>query len=461
MSNQPAQPRPWFRLPSIARPAAPAPTPTPQPPPPQPRPAIARPAFRPGGLPQPVPTQAQDTTPAAPPSAAAVPPPVGAPPRESLPPAAGAASVPTSPALRAAGGVASVPSSPAPRAPAPSSSVPTSPVPTSTGLPLPASSLQLSPTSKLVTTSSSVPTSPTPKPAPSASIPTSPATKLVTTTSSVPSSPAPKPVTVTSSVPSSPATKTVTTSATRVPSPGPSLRSTKPAVQTPPQSPKAKPTAPPPSPLTLPPSQVESDSDLEPRIPLVAQQKTVLVQKTVDKPKVARDLQRGFADSLSSGIAHLAKQETAKDVQTKEKGNRKKISSDSEDAGMRVITIAGENKGAFMEVIHSPRKHVFEGNSHVLHKNGNPRGEGSDWGSHSSSGEEGNSKKKDKNHKGKAAGPSPMSAFMNSNVQAVNNSIVYNSSCSHHDPGVHVALSRKPAGAAGFHVKDRGNGYHS
>ncbi|KAJ6404389.1 hypothetical protein OIU84_012549 [Salix udensis] len=196
---------------------------------------------------------------------------------------------------------------------------------------------------------------------------------------------------------------------------------------------------------------------MEPKIPLVAEQKTVLVQKTIDKPKVARDPQRDFTESLSSGIARLAKQENAKDVQTREKGNRKKNSSDSEDVGMKVITIAGENKGAFMEVIRSPKKQVFEGTSRFLHKKGNPKSEGSD----SSSSEEGKTEKKGKNHKGKATGPSPLSAFVNSNVQGVNNSIAYNSSCSHHDPGVHVSLSRKPSGAAAFHVKDHGNGYQS
>eukprot|EP00258_Populus_trichocarpa_P034019 XP_024450038.1 extensin [Populus trichocarpa] len=433
MSNQPAPARPWFRLPSIARPTAPTTTPTPEPPPPQPRPALARPAFRP---------------------AATGPQAVAAPTPEPVPPVSGVASVPTSPVARAAVGVASVPTSPASRAPAPSSSVPTSPVPTSAVLPLTTSSLPPSPTPKPAPTSSSVPTSPATKPmTTTSSVPTSPAPKPVTTTSSVPTSYASKSVTVTSSVQNSPATKAVTTNATRVPSPGPSLRTIKPAVQTPPQSPKPRPTAPPPSPLTLPPSQVKSYADLEPKIPLVAEQKTVLVQKTFDKPKVARDSQRDFADSLSSGIARLAKQETTKDVQTKEKGNRKKNSSDSEDGGMKVITIAGENKGAFMEVIRSPKKQVFEGTSHFLHKKGNPKSEGSD----SSSSEEGNSKKKDKNPNGKAMGPSPLSSFMNSNVQGVNNSIVYNSSCSHHDPGVHVALSRKPAGAAAFHVKDHGN----
>ncbi|KAG6749653.1 hypothetical protein NC652_033063 [Populus alba x Populus x berolinensis] len=459
MSNQPAPPRPWFRLPSIARPAAPAPTPTPEPPPPQPRPALARPSFRLSALPQPVPTQPQEPTPAPPPSAATVPPPVAAPPREPVPPAAGIASVPTSPAVKAAGGVASLPTSPAPRAPAPSSSVPTSPVPTSRVFPPTTFSLPPSPTLKPSRTSSSVPTSPASTPARSASVSTSPSTRPASTTSSAPSSPAPKPATVTSSVPNSPATKAVTTSAARVPGPTPSLRIVQPTVQTPPQSPKPKPTAPPPSPLILPPSRVKSDADLQPKIPLVAGQKTVLVQKIIDKPKEAGDSLRAFANSLSSGIARLAKQETAKD-QTKEKDSGKKISSDSEDGGMRVITIAGENKGAFMEVIRSPKKHFFEGNSHTLHKKGNPRSEGSDWGSRSSSGEEDNSKK-NKNHKGRSMGPSPMSAFVNSNVQGVNNSIVYNSSCSHHDPGVHVAHFIKPSGSAGFHVKDRGNGYQS
>lgn len=127
--------------------------------------------------------------------------------------------------------------------------------------------------------------------------------------------------------------------------------------------------------------------------------------------------------------------------------------------GMRVITIAGENKGAFMEVIRSPnKKHVFEGNPQYLNKSGNHKSYGNEWGSHSSSsssGEEGNPKK-DKSHKERSMLSPPMSTFMNSNVQGVNNSIVYNSSCTHHDPGVHLAMSRKPSGG-GFHIKDRGN----
>lgn len=189
----------------------------------------------------------------------------------------------------------------------------------------------------------------------------------------------------------------------------------------------------------------------------------MLVQKIIDKPQPwvnGRESERNLVDALKTSIAQNGKQEPKKDGETKEKGQGKKISSDSEDGGMRVITIAGENKGAFMEVIRSPnKKHVFEGNPQYLNKSGNHKSYGNVWGSHSSSssssGEEGNPKK-DKSHKERSKLSPPMSTFMNSNVQGVNNSIVYNSSCTHHDPGVHLAMSRKPSGG-GFHIKERGN----
>ncbi|KAF2313302.1 hypothetical protein GH714_010264 [Hevea brasiliensis] len=447
MANQPAQSRPWlFRLPSIVRPAPePAPTPAPEPAPPQPRPPLARPAFRPAAPSLPPATQLQGPTPAPPPTTNG-----------------------------AGGGVASLPTSPVPRASAPSASLPTSPaqtttmvapVATSASVPssprprvsAPTSSLPPSPASKPAPVDSLVSTPPAPKPAPSSSVPTSPAPKPV------PSSPVPKSAPVTSSVPTSPAPKAMTTAIARVPSPEPSPRTIKPAVQSPLQSPKTKPTAPPPSPLNLPPAKIRADAETEAKIPLEAEQKTVLVQKTIDKPKPrgnGSDSERNLADALKTSIAQLGKQGPSKDGKTKENGQRKKISSDSEDGGMRVITIAGENKGAFMEVIRSPnKKHAFEGNPNYLNKKSNPNSDGNEWGSHSSSssGEEGNPKK-DKGHKGRSMASPPMSTFMNSNVQGVNNSIVFNSSCTHHDPGVHLAMSRKPAGG-GFNIKDRGNGH--
>lgn len=142
--------------------------------------------------------------------------------------------------------------------------------------------------------------------------------------------------------------------------------------------------------------------------------------------------------------------------------HRKQFSSDSDETGMRVITIAGENKGAVMEVIKSPLKHSFDGNPHTLHNKGSLKTQSDRTGCYSfSSSSDEEKSKKDKNHKAKAAMLSPrMGAFMNSNVQGVNNSIVFDSSCTHHDPGVHLSLSRKPSDN-GFHVKDKSNGHHS
>ena len=53
----------------------------------------------------------------------------------------------------------------------------------------------------------------------------------------------------------------------------------------------------------------------------------------------------------------------------------------------------------------------------------------------------------------------PMSAFVNSNVQAVNNSILFNTSLTHHDPGVHVFFS--DGGGRGLHLKDCGDGQNN
>lgn len=163
------------------------------------------------------------------------------------------------------------------------------------------------------------------------------------------------------------------------------------------------------------------------------------------------------------------KQDLTRDNKAKENDNHYKKLSDSEEFGMRVVTIAGENKGAIMELGPTPnshKKHEFGGgNPPGLHMKGDPRGSrgggklGSDG--NNSSNEEGRIKSKDKSDKTMAPISSPpLKAFMNSNVQGVNNSILFNCSCTHHDPGVHLSLSRNPngGGGRGIHIKDRTNG---
>lgn len=100
-----------------------------------------------------------------------------------------------------------------------------------------------------------------------------------------------------------------------------------------------------------------------------------------------------------------------------------------------VITISGENKGAVMEIQRPPSK------THGIGK-----------------GKRSNNSKK---HNDNIGGNLPMDGFINSNVQIVNGSIVYNSSETHHNPGVHLSLYWKPSSGNGFIVNDHGHGYNS
>lgn len=215
------------------------------------------------------------------------------------------------------------------------------------------------------------------------------------------------------------------------------------------KSPRVKSNAPPPSPLTLPPSQFKNE---EPKIPVEAEPKAVLVQKTVDNPKPWHNgHDSGGELHRNHGNAHHGKH--------KERENKERKVSDSEDSGMRVITIAGENRGAYMELIQSPKK------QHELHKYLHKKGKTNvkvDGGgeSESSGAEEGNMNKKDKNHKGRTTSSFPMAAYMNSNVQCVNNSLLYHTSCSHHDPGVRLSLSKKPFGE-GYHLREHVDGHNT
>ncbi|XP_010545164.1 PREDICTED: serine/arginine repetitive matrix protein 1 [Tarenaya hassleriana] len=204
----------------------------------------------------------------------------------------------------------------------------------------------------------------------------------------------------------------------------PSARSIKPEPRTPPEPPKPKASSPKLSPYSLPPSQLRSSHEDD-----VTTQKKVL---TAEKS------------------SNLYQQKDQHLQHNQGKVTKKIPQSDSEDMGARVITIAGENKGAVMEILRGDPKHLTQaGKARVL------KGGGS-----SSSSDEGEGKKT--KNKGKMENPNgtlPLKAFMNSNVQMINNSIVYNSSATHHDPGIHLSLSRKPGN--GFHVKKHGNGDNS
>ncbi|XP_042040603.1 extensin-like [Salvia splendens] len=265
------------------------------------------------------------------------------------------------------------------------------------------------------------PTSPVPPRSPVAPRPSPPRAPVAT--SPPPPPPPPSPVTKPATVPtSSPQIKTQTTSppSSKPTPPHPTAETAIPKKATPLSSPKPsqeiKASSHPPSPLQLPPAQLRpSQEDREPKI----EQKSVLVQESFEKPTKPNN-----ANTL-----HSLPSKGKREPPTKDKGAIKKL-SDSEDLGMRVITITGENRGALMEITSSNKKKHPHGTAYTLANDTT-------------------SDHKDKN----SVGPSqpPMATFLNSNVQGVNNSIVFNSSCHHNDPGIHLNLVRKLNGSRGNH----------
>ncbi|MFS7925027.1 hypothetical protein Hanom_Chr03g00279571 [Helianthus anomalus] len=194
--------------------------------------------------------------------------------------------------------------------------------------------------------------------------------------------PPPVPRPPNAAAPTSPTTRVSTPVAKATPSPTVSKAA---RVSTPPTISK------PPSPLVLPPSQPKYE------------EKAVITQET-----------KGLGNGRHVGWGSRTPKDTTN-------------ASDSDDVGMKIITIAGENKGAIMDL--GKKKDNATPSSRDENKSG--------------SNSEGKSNARKKNQKLKS--PLMMRAIMNSNVQGVNNSILLNSSTNHHDPGVHLSFSRKPS----------------
>ncbi|KAG9133589.1 hypothetical protein Leryth_027306 [Lithospermum erythrorhizon] len=195
--------------------------------------------------------------------------------------------------------------------------------------------------------------------------------------------------------------------------------------KTPPQSTLIRPLSHPPSPLTLPPAQIKTAINHEPST-FPKDQTTVITQERNGKPKVMPRVPDTY-EFMETTYKYIGQDGEGKDAHEK--------ITDAEQSGTRVIRLAGENHGAIMELSPSRTK-----------GNRNGRKTGTDYGKGN---EEESSNKK--NNKSMAIQAPPLTAFMNSNVQGMNNSIVYNTSCTHNDPGVHLSFTRKPNGG---YVKD-------
>lgn len=434
-SQQP--PRPLFRFASMVRPAAqPAQPPASTPPTP-----VPQPLFRP-------------TTPFRPPSPAAAtvtqPPqpqePTPQTPATATPPVVAVVSVPQ-PAV-------SAPRSPI-SAPQPAALAPRSPIPAPMPQPVPAAS----PRSTLATPPPRSPFAPpqsvvSPQKVPSprspvaalpqpaaTEVPKSPVTKVTTsvpqspnktlasnvTTESAPTS------TPYSSLPPSPKTKIADSIQTFINQSSPSQKVIQPnLVKSQTYSPQTKPAVShPPSPLKLPPPQLE----LESKIPSQVDQKSVVVHETT---RANTNSNHVMQTTRNGKTVENGKREAVK----KDKAGQQKVST-ADDFGMSVLTLAGENKGAIMDL--SPSRKTYSPQS--LQKRGSPKAWSNEDDGEKSGSESG---RKGDRMQNKSL---PMTAFMNSNVQGVNNSILHNASCTHHDPGVHLVFARKSNGSNGFHIK--------
>ncbi|MED6178702.1 hypothetical protein PIB30_110125, partial [Stylosanthes scabra] len=136
-------------------------------------------------------------------------------------------------------------------------------------------------------------------------------------------------------------------------------------------------------------------------------------------------------------------------TEAKEKGifHNKKLLDSENNGSIRVITISGENRGAYMEIIqtYSKKKPNF-----LRQKNGNSdinKAHDDATKSESSENYSADGKNRHKNnHRERSMKYYPNSTrissacYINSNLQCVNNSLLYGSSYTCNDPGVQLTL---------------------
>ncbi|KAL9229020.1 hypothetical protein vseg_004538 [Gypsophila vaccaria] len=412
MANQP-QARPWFRLASLARPTQPmAPPPAPAAAPrPQmrpaaallPRPTTTQPTFRPTAG-----TQSQTGQNTTPPLQAPTPTlssiaPASGPPRGPTPPVALSPVSPPKPLPKLGTTSPITQTSPATeKSPLASPMTRKSPPPESPVThknPLTPKSSRISST---ISSPPSLPSSPHPKSqSPKLSVPTSPDMKQEVVARPVPASPAKLSL---PSPPPKPSNENGLNNASNN-HPVPSPRTNNPHPETPPpESPK-----------------VTSDGEHEKIIHAIVEQKKALhLHNTVGKPRPEQD--------------HLGLY----------------LKPNNDDPRLRFISISGDNRGAVMELGYSPTTH---GNPHTHLSSPNTVRNDSASSVVKSSGND-----RRPNNNAKAKPSTPMRAFMNSNVQGINSSIVFNTTLSHHDPGVHLSVTGKPVKGR---LKEHSNGHNS
>lgn len=158
-------------------------------------------------------------------------------------------------------------------------------------------------------------------------------------------------------------------------------------------------------------SKVSSISTQNPVVPNA--EKTPLQKGTID------DVTKGIIEDLTNYVHKVSIGKSTKAM---------------DENPFNVITLAGENRGATMNVGSNPKKERSIHIHRAYKKNADQSHEVTTDGEESSEEESIKSMKKDE------AG----NAYVNSNIQSVNNSLMLQSSTNDRDPGVHMGLPQKP-----------------
>ncbi|XP_073013142.1 uncharacterized protein [Typha latifolia] len=231
--------------------------------------------------------------------------------------------------------------------------------------------------------------------------------------------------------------------ASRTPTPPQSPK----VIKTPPQSPKVIKTfspTPPQSPRTnrsLPPAALNVNPEPEPKSMQMPAAELKSIKTASNSSRIPRSSVPLNPITETTVIDHPPPQEERKALDTRStppssKEDKSTVTQTSKkvEREISIINIAGENMGAYMEVGYgkpSQKQQNGQGSLPAVVQASNPRTL-----VEKASGKKGTKAAAEENAK-------PMASLVNSNVQCLNNSLLFNSSCTQQSPGVHMTLSRR------------------
>ncbi|CAH9071942.1 unnamed protein product [Cuscuta epithymum] len=191
----------------------------------------------------------------------------------------------------------------------------------------------------------------------------------------------------------------------------------------------------------LPPSsEPETESGGRGRVPAEENDLGVVKEEITEsrgtKGVISEGKAQGHEGMSGDSSESSGKMTTTTKVKDHNHRHRSSDADNNSSGTSSIITLAGENKGAIMELSPMRAKHGFIGIPLRLQQE---RTDGDENGGKSlKTGE-----KRSNNDDNRRQPPTARAAFVNNNVQGVNNSFMHGTSIHHHDPGVHLCISSK------------------